>query len=52
MKGGKREGAGRPKQAEKRVSLTVRVKETTRSTIKEQDLKIGPMVDKIVEGLK
>jgi len=51
-KGGHREGAGRPKEPTRRVSLTVRVKETTKAVIKDRKLKVGPIVDKIVEELE
>lgn len=49
--GGKREGAGRPKQAETRVRLSVRVTPETMEQIKAQRIKVGPLLDKLVKDL-
>lgn len=53
MKGGNR-GGGRPRVAsnEKKVSLTIRVKPDTKETIKKKGIRVGPMVDKIVEEMQ
>ena len=53
-KGGKRIGGGRPRLAsdKKKVSLTIRVKPNTKETIKEKSIKLGPMVDKMVEEMQ
>ena len=53
-KGGKRTGGGRPRLAsdKKKVSLTIRVKPNTKEAIKEKSIKVGPMVDKMVEEMQ
>lgn len=53
MKGGNR-GGGRPRVAsnEKKVSLTIRVKPDTKETIKKKGIRVGPMVDKMVEEMQ
>lgn len=48
-KGGKREGAGRPKAEEPRVRLTVRVKPKTKSFFKEKGRSAGKALDEIAE---
>lgn len=53
MKGGNR-GGGRPRVAsnKKKVSLTIRVKPDTKETIKKKGIRVGPMVDKMVEEMQ
>ena len=53
MRGGKREGAGRPPQSgKKKVSFTCRVQEETKAKINEQGLKVGPMLDEMMKGVQ
>ena len=48
-KGGKREGAGRPRVEQPRVRLTVRVKAQTKSFFKEKGRSAGRILDEIAE---
>ena len=48
-KGGKREGAGRPRVEQPRVRLTVRVKAQTKSFFKEKGRSAGRTLDEIAE---
>lgn len=49
MKGGKREGAGRPKVQGPRVRLSVRVKSQTKDYFKRHGISAGKVLDEIAE---
>ena len=48
-KGGKREGAGRPKAEQSRVRLSVRVKAQTKAYFKSKGISAGKALDEIAE---
>ena len=49
--GGKREKAGRPKQASTRVPLSVRVEPSTKEQLRRHGLEVGPLLDKLAREL-
>lgn len=48
-KGGKREGAGRPKARNARVRISVRVKPRTKEIIREQRINAGRVLDEVIK---